>query len=643
LGPRYKNFVAMADTGLLVDISDPGGGDCGGNLGPLNLRRGRNSLASSHPKTLEEEDDPFGLLERAKETRDGAVVKEIVDNQTPVGTLVAIDRQPASGSIGSATPFHLVTTPSSCLDSVFSPSLDSQTSEEPNWDQLQSDAQSVASSCSEQPSLSDFPSVSSFTPASHLKMEMDSPLALLNLSKEDSFLVALTPDKPPTASLVDEMSKMAIKVQDEVEHEQEAATSKVEAGEAICQMGGELNKADIRAEPKTPKNKQADIKALKRRLSAIKENRDPVKPAARKTTGSEAKPLGRRSLAPVQPKQGLGLVKSRQGCDPPDVEVQKTGSSALAKVSHRKPALLKLTQSNKAPSTPSSLKQKMPLTLNKGKQATSMAPPQGKVKSVRGRGMPLPANPSNHQAAPAGVEPNLSPSISESGFSEVASSPLGPPQASSSTPSRKGQIFPDVSKDAKADPKMPRLKVSATPRTSQFGQVKPRSFSAKTPSATISKPTRPEVKPKDSLNTSIQNVRKQPSAKTTIASSLNTTGPSSFSPGGTSPKKVVTPMLRPPQLSRLRPPTSGLRPPSSGLRPPTTSVGLKTENILSTPKMRPPSSSAIKPPSASLSRQGLSSTPQSRIRSSLPSPQVVGPMMHSTPRRTLQTPVRSQR
>ena len=43
----------MADIGLLVDISDPGGGDRGGALGPLNLRRGRNSLASSHPKTLE--------------------------------------------------------------------------------------------------------------------------------------------------------------------------------------------------------------------------------------------------------------------------------------------------------------------------------------------------------------------------------------------------------------------------------------------------------------------------------------------------------------------------------------------------------------------------------------------------------------
>ena len=51
--PVKNSFVTMADTGLLVDISDPGGGDSGGSLGPLNLRRGRNSLASSHPKTLE--------------------------------------------------------------------------------------------------------------------------------------------------------------------------------------------------------------------------------------------------------------------------------------------------------------------------------------------------------------------------------------------------------------------------------------------------------------------------------------------------------------------------------------------------------------------------------------------------------------
>merc|ERR1719370_733653 len=115
----------------------------------------------------------------------GNPVADVVDHgQIEVGTLISVDRQPASGQIASATPLHL-TTPSSCLlDSVFSPSLDSQTSDEPNWDQLQSDAQSVASSCSEQPSLSSIPSVSSFTPASHLKMEMelDSPLALPNLS-----------------------------------------------------------------------------------------------------------------------------------------------------------------------------------------------------------------------------------------------------------------------------------------------------------------------------------------------------------------------------------------------------------------------------------------------------------------------------
>ena len=50
----------MGDTGLLVDISDPGSGDSGANLGPLNLRRGRNSLlGSNHLKTLEvNEEDP---------------------------------------------------------------------------------------------------------------------------------------------------------------------------------------------------------------------------------------------------------------------------------------------------------------------------------------------------------------------------------------------------------------------------------------------------------------------------------------------------------------------------------------------------------------------------------------------------------
>ena len=442
-------------------------------------------------------------------------------------------------------------------------------------------------------------------------MEMDSPLALLNLSKEDSFLVTLTPDKPPTASLVDKMSKMVVKGEEELK-QQEVAKALVEEGEAFCQIKGGFNNAQVReATPSTPKNKQADIKALKKRLSAIKENRDPVKPSVKKTTGSEAKPLGRRSLASVQPRLGLCSIKSRQGCNPAvDAQAQKTGSPSLSKVSQRTPAPSKLSQLNKAPAIPSSLKQKTPLVLNKSKQAGAMAPPQAqvKVKSVRGRGMPTNAVAASTAPAPVGVQPNLSPSVSESGLSEVASSPLGPPQASSSTPLPKGQAkaAAEGGKDVKADPTMPQLKVSATSRTSQIGQVKPRLFSARTPSTTLPKPTRPEVGPvrsKDSLNSSIQNMRNQPSVKKTVASSLNTTGPSSFSLAGTSPKKVVTPMLRPP-LSRLRPPNSGLRPPSSGLKPPSAGLRPEQSNVLSTPKMRPPSS-AIKPPSASLSRQGL--------------------------------------
>ena len=43
----------MVDVGLLVDISEPGASDKRRSLGPLNLRRGRLSLASCHPKPLE--------------------------------------------------------------------------------------------------------------------------------------------------------------------------------------------------------------------------------------------------------------------------------------------------------------------------------------------------------------------------------------------------------------------------------------------------------------------------------------------------------------------------------------------------------------------------------------------------------------
>ena len=43
----------MVDVGLLVDISEPGASDKRRSLGPLNLRRGRLSLASCLPKPLE--------------------------------------------------------------------------------------------------------------------------------------------------------------------------------------------------------------------------------------------------------------------------------------------------------------------------------------------------------------------------------------------------------------------------------------------------------------------------------------------------------------------------------------------------------------------------------------------------------------
>jgi len=631
----------------LVDISEPGASDKRRSLGPLNLRRGRLSLASCHPKPLEEEDDPFGLLEKAKENRMGAPSGS-VDDQTQVGTLISIDRPSASA------------TPSPCLhDDVFSPSQGSHASDEPNWEQLQSDAQSVASSCSEQPSLSSFPSVSSslgptFTPSSQLKAELDSPLALLNLSKEDSgcaFLVTLTPDKPPTASLVDQMSGlMLVKAEDEDELIASAKQPDTDESEVItnnllfrkASEQGIQENAKLEEDPKTPKNKQSEVKALQRRLSAIKENRDPVKPTA-KTNGSETSQTRRRSLASVQPRQGLGSVNVRHKGGASSNEVNRTGSS---KMFQNKSVNLNTSTSKEGSSTHNFLKKK-----NGTKPSAPAQPTQPKTvksSSIETKGPPSKTTSLTNVSVPSEPDlasPGLSPSVSESGVYEMPSSPLDPPQASSSTPSRRSQVLVDVNTGSRTGSKMPSLKFQATSRIGQLGNIKPRVLTGKAPSNPTPKPVKPaapSVKSRDSLNTSAHVVRTTPLVKKNIANSLNTTG-SISAPSRTSPMKASTPKLKPPTSSKLGPPSSGLRPPGSALRPPSAglkppSTGLPHQSITSTPKMRPPS--ALRPPSTSISRQGVGSTPQSRIRSALPSPQVALPSAHSTPRRSLHTPAR---
>jgi len=570
-----------------------------------------------------------------------------VDDQTQVGTLISIDRPSASA------------TPSPCLhDDVFSPSQGSHASDEPNWEQLQSDAQSVASSCSEQPSLSSFPSVSSslgptFTPSSQLKAELDSPLALLNLSKEDSgcaFLVTLTPDKPPTASLVDQISELVlVKAEDEDDlvsspKQQGVAEVEVDANNLLFRKASEQGtkgNAKLEEDPKTPKNKQSEVKALQRRLSAIKENRDPVKPTAR-TNGSETSRTRRRSLASVQPRQGLGSVNLRQKELASSIEVNRTGSS---KMSQNKSAHLNTSTSKEGSSTHNFLKKK--IETKSAAPARPTQPKTVKASSIESKGLPSKTTSLTDVSVPSEPDlpsPGVSPSVSESGVYEMPSSPLDPPQASSSTPSRRSQVLVDVSTGSRTGSKMPSLKFQATSRIGQLGNMKPRVLTGKAPSNPTRKPVKPatpSVKPRDSLNTSAHVVRTTPSVKKNSANSLNTTGPISAL-SRTSPKKTSTPKLKPPTNSKLGPPSSGLRPPGSALRPPSAglkppSTGLQHQSITSTPKMRPPS--ALRPPSASIPRQGVGSTPQSRIRSALPSPQVALPA-HSTPRRSLHTPAR---
>jgi len=278
------------------------------------------------------------------------------------------------------------------------------------------------------------------------------------------------------------------------------------------------------------------------------------------------------------------------------------------------------------------------------KPATPARPTQPKTvktNSIETKGLPSKTTSLTNVSVPSEPDlpsPGVSPSVSESGVYEMPSSPLDPPQASSSTPSRRSQVLVDVSTGSRTGSKMPSLKFQATSRIGQPGNMKPRVLTGKAPSNPTQKPVKPaapSVKPKDSLNTSAHVVR------TNIANSLNTTGPISAL-SRTSPMRASTPKLKPPTSSKLGPLSSGLRPPGSALRPPSTglkppSSGLHHQNMTSTPKMRPPS--ALRPPSTSISRQGVGSTPQSRIRSALPSPQVALPA-HSTPRRSLHTPAR---
>lgn len=103
----------MDGDAILVDISDPAPVSSTGGQGPLNLlpkKKGRSSFYSL-PKTLSEDDDPFGILSfqrkmvsktREKHEGDGLDEREILREEPSMGLLVQIDADSPKYSISES-------------------------------------------------------------------------------------------------------------------------------------------------------------------------------------------------------------------------------------------------------------------------------------------------------------------------------------------------------------------------------------------------------------------------------------------------------------------------------------------------------------------------------------------------------------
>jgi len=265
----------MASDAILVDLSIPAPVKDSDAQGPLNLlpkKKGRSSFYSL-PKTLSEDDDPFGILCKTSsmvKDKEEYEEREILREEPSMGLLVQIDAdspkcaesmnslssinswsgtshmlgvsslavsQAGSGlgnsahgvsglfgnlskiSTASQPPSNI--TPSFCTamsDDVFgdeSSHADSKVDDEPNWDKLMNEAQFVALKISD-------PGVPLKTPIANSKLTLalsnyspcenvESPTALLDINKSgsDNFLVQLTPEKSPKKFLSKEFEQFA--------------------------------------------------------------------------------------------------------------------------------------------------------------------------------------------------------------------------------------------------------------------------------------------------------------------------------------------------------------------------------------------------------------------------------------------------
>jgi len=330
----------MTSEALLVDLGDS-------SLKPKV--KGRSSFYSL-PKTLSEDDDPFGVFQSSRQLRkSGQEEATAVCQDTNIGLLVQIEPESPRVSVSeytrssiSGSESHLMgmsggsmkdgsamfgnisrvsMTTSTLSDDVFLQDCHSQSrdaaEQEPNWDKLLNEAQFVALKISEPASTA-----TARTPLglprlnSAVKFSSYSPCEpILDISQEEEqFLVKLTPEKSPSK-------------------EKSEASPKLEGKKSLVEVENKTNSQDeqivdmkVKEEPKKAPEILVEVyekKVVKPVEECNKRNVTPLRKASKENI--KPRVISRTDVKKVPVKQPI-VARSKLGLRQPATEVKKPTS-----------------------------------------------------------------------------------------------------------------------------------------------------------------------------------------------------------------------------------------------------------------------------------------------------------------------------
>jgi len=364
-------LVELATEAILVDLSENNSVSSEG--GAVHSKpKGRRSFYSQ-PKSLSEEDDPFGLLANASKTNDKTHLPN-TSAEPSLGTLVQLDPEPlldkGGGEIKDRFDLSEISkslqTFSLSLDAIEEPKKSKLTTntapnlsemladvdlEEPNWDTLRNEAhvftQKFKGNKKNAILMKDEQIFGNYSPCAGEAGILDSPLGLLETSA--NFLVALTPEKSPTRNLRSHFG---------LDNDEEMLTSV----HAFAENPAEISEIDL-------------VKQNERRLSSIKENLEPLKQTQSRLAAKPAKKIASSGRPPMK-VQSLGLKKK-------SVEKPKSGGPTPVSRSSEKTPLKPKGSLSSATKTPL----KTPLSVSSGSnvriQSTGTPRPRMRTPAVQ--------------------------------------------------------------------------------------------------------------------------------------------------------------------------------------------------------------------------------------------------------------------